>query len=421
MKARSTLILVMSLMLVSSAPQQLRAENWPGWRGPTRDGHTTERSLPVRWSETENVLWKVPIAGSGHSSPIVWGEAVFITTCYTDTQSRRLLKFDRDTGKLLWDREIAVSPIEEMHRDNSPASATPVTDGKLVYVVFCVNAGLEVSAIDFAGEKVWTKRVGAFEASHGFCSNLVLDGDRIFLSGLQDGPDAFVAALDKHSGEVVWKVPRTKQVRSYSTPLLCSIHNRPALLLSGAEQTVAYERSTGQTIWEIDGPGSKTVSSIVACEQCDLAFVCGGRDNQFFAIGMNSHQSTAPSPPTIAWKAIKGIPYMTSPLLSKGRLHILSDEGIYRCYDPASGRVLKELRAVGSLQSSMIASEDYIYITETSGRTTVIKNDENWTVVAKNDLNERIVSSLAASQGSLFIRTGESLIALRLQTADESR
>ena len=418
MKARSTLALVMAFTLVSSTRLQLHAENWPGWRGPTRDGHTTEHNLPVRWSETENVLWKIPVAGNGHSSPIVWDEAVFITTCYTDTQSRRLLKIDRDTGKVLWDREIAVSPIEEMHRDNSPASATPVTDGKLVYVVFLVNGGLEVSAIDFAGEKVWTKRVGTFEASHGFCSNLVLDGDRIFLSGLQDGPDAFVAALGKLSGEVVWKVPRTKRVRSYSTPLLCSIHNCPALLLSGAEQTVAYDRATGQTIWEIDGPGSKTVSSIVACEQCDLAFVCGGRDNQFFAICMNSHLKTAPSPPTIAWKAIKGIPYMTSPLFSKGKLHILSDEGIYRCYDPASGRVLKEVRAVGSLQSSMIASEDYIYITETSGRTTVIKNDENWTVVAKNDLNDRVVSSLAASQGTLFVRTNDSLIALRLPNSE---
>ncbi len=418
MKAQFTFAFAMISLLLGPGILPLRAENWPGWRGPTRDGHTTEQNLPVRWSATENVLWKVPVGGSGHSSPIVWEKAVFITTCYTDSLSRRLLKIDRDTGELLWDREIAVSPIEEMHRDNSPASATPVTDGKHVYVVFLVNGGLEVTAIDFAGDKAWTKRVGSFEASHGFCSNLVLDGDRIFLSGLQDGPDAFVAALDKHSGELVWKVPRTKRVRSYSTPQLCSICNRPALLLSGAEQTVAYDRETGATIWEIDGPGSKTVSSIVACEQCDLAFVCGGRDNQFFAIGMNAQLSTASSPPTIAWKAIKGIPYMTSPLLSKGKLHILSDEGIYRCYDPASGRVLKEVRAVGSLQSSMIASEDYIYITETSGRTTVIKNDEHWTVVAENDLNERVVSSLAASSNTIFIRTDKSLIALSSAKSD---
>ncbi|MDX1925856.1 MAG: PQQ-binding-like beta-propeller repeat protein [Pirellulaceae bacterium] len=412
MKAYPELTLMISLMVASSVSLQLRAENWPGWRGPKGDGHTTEQNLPVRWSATENVLWKIPIAGSGHSSPIVWEDSVFITTCYNDIQSRRLLKLDCGTGKVLWDREIAVSPIEEMHRDNSPASATPVTDGKLVYVVFLVNGGLEVSAIDFAGEKVWTNRVGSFEASHGFCSNLVLDGNRIFLSGLQDGPDAFVAALDKGSGEVLWKVPRAKRVRSYSTPLLCSIHSRPALMLSGAEQTVAYDRGTGETIWAMDGPGSKTVSSIVACDQSDLAFVCGGRDNQFFAVPMNSHQPTVAGPPSIAWKAIKGIPYMTSPLLSKGKLHILSDEGIYRCYDPVSGRVLKEVRAVGATQSSMIASGDHIYITETSGRTTVVKNDEHWTVVAENDLNERVVSSLAASNGVLFIRTASSLIAV---------
>jgi hypothetical protein len=412
MKGHSTPGLALGLILVSSVPLQVWAENWPGWRGPTRDGISTEQNLPVRWSETEHVLWKIPIAGSGHSSPIVWKESVFLTTCYTETMSRRLLKIDRKTGDVLWDREIAVSPIEEMHRDNSPASATPVTDGELVFVVFLVNGGLEVSAIDFAGEIVWSRRVGTFEASHGFCTNLVLDGHQIFLSGLQDGSDAFVAALDKRSGDVIWKVARTKHVRSYSTPLLCSIHNRPALLLSGAEQTIAYDRETGSTIWELDGPGSKTVSSIVACQQCDLAFICGGRDNQFFAVSLNSHQSGTPTRPSIAWKAIKGIPYMTSPLLSKGRLHIVSDEGIYRCYDPASGQVLKEVRAVGALQSSMIANNDYIYITETSGRTTVIKNDEHWTVVAENDLNERVVSSLAASEGMIFIRTEKSLFAV---------
>ncbi len=408
MKARSTLTLVTGLLLAGSIALQLRAENWPGWRGPDGDGHTKEVNLPVSWSATENVLWKIPVAGSGHSSPIVWEQAVFVTTCYTDTLSRRLLKINRDTGKVLWDREIAVSPIEEMHRDNSPASATPVTDGERVYVAFLVNGELEVSAIDFAGEKVWTKRVGTFEASHGFCSNLVLEGERIFLSGLQDGPDAFVAALNKLSGEVVWKVPRTKRVRSYSTPLVCSIHGRPAVLLSGAEQTAAYELSTGKTIWELDGPGSKTVSSIVTCKVSDLAFICGGRDNQFFAVEMNPHQAAVSSPPTIAWKAIKGIPYMTSPLLSKGKLHVLSDEGIYRCYDPASGKVLNEVRAVGAIQASMVANRDFIYITEMSGRTTVVKNDENWTVVAKNDLNERVISSLAVSEGTIFIRTAES-------------
>jgi outer membrane protein assembly factor BamB len=208
-------------------------------------------------------------------------------------------------------------------------------------------------------------------------------------------------------------VSRTKSVRSYSTPCLCQVRGTPALLLSGAEQTIAYDRTTGKVLWEIDGPASKTVSSVVVSTELDMAYVCGGRDKQFFAIDLqNLNQSTTDSP-KVAWSAKKGIPYMTSPLLTKGKLHVLSDEGIYSCFHPKTGELLSQHRAVGEVKASMVANQQHIYITETCGRTTVISNDKDWKLISENDLGESVVASPAISNGDIIVRGEQHLFLIR--------
>ena len=132
----------------------LRAENWPGWRGPQQNGLSSEVNIPLKWSETENVHWRIPIPGDGHSSPIVWGDSIFVTTAVAEDLSRRLIRVDRESGKIIWNQVVATGPSETMHRDNTSASATPVTDGKLVYVSFCLNGRILVAAYSFDGEAV---------------------------------------------------------------------------------------------------------------------------------------------------------------------------------------------------------------------------------------------------------------------------
>lgn len=399
--------------LAIALPGDLQADNWPCWRGPNYDGLSPEENIPVRWSHSENVHWRIAIDGVGHSSPIVWENSIFLTSCNETNQSRHLCRVDRETGQIVWNRQLAHSPIEQMHRDNSAASATPVTDGKNVYVVFVVDDSLEVQAVDFDGHVVWSKRIGSFSASHGFCTSLVLAADSIYLSGLQDGNDAFVARLQKDTGEVEWKVPRSKAIRSYSTPYLCNVRGTPAVLLSGAEQTIAYDRASGKTIWAIDGPGSKTVSSIVVSLENDIAYVCGGRDNQFFAIDLQNVNRASQDSPQIVWSASKGIPYMTSPLLTGQWLHILSDEGIYSRYDAKTGQLHSQRRAVGAVKASMVASPKHIYITQSNGRTTVIDNQLNWQVVSENDIGETVVASPAISDGDFIIRSEQHLYLIR--------
>lgn len=403
---KTTVHIAISCLLL---PLPSLAEDWPGWRGPKHDGSTSELHLPLHWSETENVLWKVPIPGVAHSSPIVVGDKVFVTTCTTEDLSRRLLCVDRETGKQLWEKVVAVCPIEEMHRDNTPASATPVTNGEHVFTAFQVDGKIHVASYTIDGELAWERMAGNFESRHGFCTSLVLEGKKLFVSGLQDGPDAFFAALDKSTGDTIWSTPRKNKIRSFSCPFPCEVGGTKALLLSGANQTVAYAQDSGEVLWELEGPAEKTVSSIVACPKANMAYVCGGRDDGFLAVSLKRGDRE----PDVCWEASRGIPYMTSPLASKGHVHILSDEGVYRCYDAKTAELLKELRPVGPVRASMVANEDYIFITEKSGKTTVIKNDATWTVVAENEIGEEVNASLAVSNGDILIRGDKHLYLIR--------
>ncbi len=191
------------------------------------------------------------------------------------------------------------------------------------------------------------------------------------------------------------------------------------MLLSGAEQTVAYNRITGREIFKFQGPASKTVSSIVACPEDQLAFVCGGRDNQFVAVKLcvedetTNPDTTQDSQSRIAWRVNKAIPYMTSPLASHGLLHVLSDEGVYSCFRSKDGELLQQRRAVGPVKASMVATQDRIYINEVSGKTTVIANDSSWTVLATNEIEGEVVASPAFSNGDVVLRTRDSLLLIR--------
>ncbi|MFN3189003.1 MAG: PQQ-binding-like beta-propeller repeat protein [Aureliella sp.] len=407
----SRLISFLTLVAVASTTTSLHAENWPGWRGPRHDGISAEQGVPLRWSPTENILWKTPIPGVGHSSPVVWEDHLFVTTCITEDMSRELLCVDRESGKVQWQRVVAICPIEKMHRDNTPASATPVTDGNHVFVAFQVHDEIQITAYDFDGNKVWQVTPGSFESRHGFCTSLVLDKEKLFVSGLQDGPDAFVAALNKNNGETIWKVAREEKVRSFSSPFLCKVGETPAILLSGANQTVAYHRESGAILRTVAGPAEKTVSSIVRCPESNLAFVCGGRDNRFFALSLESKPKTVTG--DYVWTAAKGLPNMTSPLVSKGTVHILSDDGVYRSYRAVDGEVLNEKRAVGAVRASMVATDEHIFVTEKSGKTTVITNDASWNVVAENELGEGVMASAAISNGDFIFRTTNHLVLVR--------
>ena len=248
------------------------AENWPGWRGPHGDGTSEEKDVPLEWSTTKNIRWKTPIPGIGHSSPIVYGDRVFVTTCVDrkaagkDEGDRVLLAIDRRNGKILWERTVVKTRLERKHPLNSFASATPATDGKLVFVAFLDYPKMMIAAYDYDGTEVWRQSPGSLKSVHGFCTSPVLHRNLVILNGDQDDPSSYLVALDKQTGKEVWHVDRPNHIRSYCTPILIHTPEEPQvtqLVLSGSKTVTGYDADTGKLLWIHDGPTEQYVASLV--------------------------------------------------------------------------------------------------------------------------------------------------------------
>src|SRR3954471_8328272 len=252
------------------------AENWPGWRGPRGDGTSLDTHVPARWDapKGENLVWKAPLAGSGHAQPVIWEDRIFLAACNEPTQERVLQCLDTQTGKTLWQRAVFRAPLETKHALNSFASSTPATDGKLVFVSFlevdgrtipAPNVGtprpitpgqMLIAAYDFDGNQKWLARPGEFISAHGYCASPVLYENLVIVNGDHDG-DSYIVALDKQTGKTVWKVPRDHKIRSYVTPLIREIGGRTQLVFSGSKHIISLDPHDGSRHWMVDVPSEQ--------------------------------------------------------------------------------------------------------------------------------------------------------------------
>ena len=405
---------------------QLNAENWPGWRGPRGDGSSTEKTVPVKWSATENIAWKTAIPGEGHSSPVIYGDQIFLLSCLPEKQERVLISLDRRTGKPQWQSTILKTPLETIHRLNSRASCTPVTDGKLVYVavmkvseekILAPNVGsrrmitpgsIEVAAFDLKGKRQWTQNIGPFVSAHGFSSNPVLYRDLVIVNGDHDG-DAYIAALDRATGKLRWKTPRENKTRSYGTPIIRTIDGREQMILCGSKSVASYDPANGKRHWIIDGPTEQFVASMVYNGQ--YLFATGGfPERHILAIRPNGRGNLTET--HIAWRERRGASYVPSPVVLGDYFLIVSDAGIASCFDAAKGTRHWMERLGGGHSASAITANGLAYFVSDRGITTVIRPGKEFEVVAKNDLKESTSSSPAISQGQLFIRGHQHLFCI---------
>ena len=404
----------------------LSAENWPGWRGPTGDGISTEKNLPIRWSATENIAWQTPIAGDGHSSPVIWENKIFLTTCLPDRQERLLLCLDRRTGKELWRRVVIKSPLETLHRLNSRASGTPATDGKLVFTTFMKTDGskidapnvgskrlitpgtIVVSAHDLAGNQKWTTNLGRFVSAHGFNSCPVIHQNLVIINGDHDG-QSYLAALDRQTGKVKWRVDRAHGIRSYGTPLIRKIGQRTQMVFAGSKAVTSYDPATGKQHWTLDGPTEQFVASMVYNGQ--HFFVTGGfPQRHILAIRPDGKGNVTDT--HITWRTTRGAAYVPSPVVVGKYLLVVSDAGIASCFDAATGKRHWMERLGGGHSAPTAAANGLAYFISDNGITTVIRPDQTFDVVAKNPLGQKISASPALSQGQIFLRTHKALFAI---------
>jgi hypothetical protein len=376
------------------------AENWPAWRGPRGDGTSQEQNVPIHWSGEENVAWKVAVPGTGHASPIVWQDRIFVVACLEEDKERVLLCFDRPSGRLVWRQAVLRSPLEEKHQLNSFASSTPATDGQQIYVTFLDRTEMVVAAYDFSGKQKWLVRPGAFSSKHGYCSCPVLFEDKVIVNGDHDG-DAYLVALDRATGKTVWKIDRENKTRSYSTPIIRQIDGRTQMILSGNKCVASYNPRDGSRHWIIDGPTEQFVASIVFNGKL-LFLTAGFPEHHMMAIRPDGSGNITDT--HIVWRTKKGASYVPSPIAAGDYFLAVSDDGIGSCFEAATGKRVWMERLGTHFSSSLVSAGGLVYFTSDEGNTTIVRPGPKLDVVAENKLGEFCYASPAISQGQIFFR-----------------
>ena len=392
---------------LAAAAEPLRPEvapaDWPWWRGPTLDGKSRDQSAPTKWSATENVVWKTAVPGRGHSSPVLWGDRVFLTTADEAKQTQRVLAFDRTTGKPLWDTVAHTGGFEMKHEKNSHASGTPACDGTRVYAVFVHAGALHVTATDLDGKVVWQTKAGPYEAQHGNGSSPVLHkGTLIVLADSMKG--SFLAALDRATGEVVWKVDRpvTGRNGNYASPAVATLAGRPQLIVQGTRVTTSYDPDTGKTLWTCTGPAEVT-GCTPAFDDRHVYATGGFPEKEILAVRADGSGDVTRT--HVAWRSRKGVTYVPSPVYHDGRLFVVNDQGVATCFDARSGREVWSERLGGSFTSSPVLVGDLLFVTNEAGKTYVLKAGPKFDQVAVNDIGEGVLATPAVAGGKIYLRT----------------
>jgi outer membrane protein assembly factor BamB len=398
---RRLFVATSSLLAVLSLTAAALAEDWPGWRGPRGDGTSTETGVPLKWSQTENIVWKTPIPGKGHSSPVIWGDRIFVSSSVDDQQKQQLLCLERTTGKVIWTQEQSFKKQLKIHKLNSHASSTPATDGKYVYFTFHDQPHFVVCCYDFNGKLVWKKSPGDFYSVHGFCSAPVLYKDTLLLNGDQDKKSAYLVALDKATGDEKWRAARPG-VRSYCPPVVFDIHGKKQLVIAGSNCVASYDPDNGKQIWIIDGPTEQYVASLVY--RNDILFMTYGFPLRG-VMGINPDGQGNVTNTHVLYNDSPGSGgYVPSPIAHGDYFFNFSDEGFGTCREGKTGKLLWRERMGRHISASPVSSGDYLFIPDDDGKTWVLKAGPTYELVHKNEIGEEVYASLAISRGQIFLR-----------------
>jgi outer membrane protein assembly factor BamB len=399
------------LVLLAAAGIAAHAEDWPQFRGPTGQGHSSERGLPTEWSESRNVTWKAPVPGRGWSSPVVAGGRVWLTTSIKERgASLRALAFDVDTGREAVNVEVFhIRNGDLTNAKNSHASPTPIVDGDRVYVHFGAEG---TAALTTSGEVVWKVRL-PYESQHGNGGSPVLYGDLLILSC--DGSDqAFVVALDKRTGKVRWKTSRRQPAdQAYSTPLVIRVGERDEVVSVGAYRAAAYDPDTGKEIWRVGyADGFSNVPRPVYGH--GLVFIATGfQQPSLLAVRADGAGDVTKS--HIAWTLKRGAPLTPSPLLVGDELYVVNDGGIAQCLDARTGEAHWVQRLGGEYSASPVFADGRIYFLSEEGVATVIARGKEFRRLATNKLDGETLASIAVSGGSIFVRNDSHLYRIATQ------
>jgi outer membrane protein assembly factor BamB len=386
---------------------------WPRWRGPSGQGLVPEGAYPDTWSPTSRVQWRVPVPGAGNSSPVVWGDRIFLTTAHERGRRLSMIAFSRATGAVLWETFIPQEGVESVHEKNGYASATPATDGQRVYASFGRHG---LAAFDLSGKLLWHRPFGVIDNYHGPAGSPVLYKDRIFLYQDQNpttNQSAFVAAFDKATGKTLWQTPRRETV-GWGTPVMLDVGARDELVVSGQHRVAAYEPDSGRELWTVRGMTFEVIPTPVVGH--GLLFASSGRAGPTMAIrpgGAGDVTSTH-----VAWSTPKGSPFVPSGIVVGDLLYLVNDmQSILTVYEATTGALVYQSR-LGVAQregfsASPVAVNGKVFFTNDEGQTFVVQAGREFKLLHVNELGARTLASPALVGGTWYWRTGEHLVAIR--------
>ena len=405
------------------------AENWPGWRGPSGQGTSKETGLPLHWSATSNVVWKSPIAGESWSSPIVWGDSVFVTTTTQNGSKCHVIRLDRRSGKPLWSKEVFEQIPLRKEGKNSYATPTPCTDGERVYAVFG-DGSMVALAMD--GSVVWTNREVQFYSRHGLGASPVLHGDLVIMpfdgsnrittpgqwpnntpeerAGWQIPWDkSFIVALDVRTGKRVWTAKRGLSRIAHATPVILRSGGKEQLLSIAGDAVQVFDLKTGERLWSVYCQGEGLVPTPVFNDA--LVFAASGFEKTTLR-GIKHTGSFDTPEERIAWEQRKGVPSQSSLLYVDGYVYGITDGGIASCYKGENGDIVWQERVGGNHSASPIHAEGRIYFLNEQGESVVIAAGPEFKILARNNIGEKCQASYAASGKQLFIRSANNLFCI---------
>jgi outer membrane protein assembly factor BamB len=428
---------LLPIVIFLSALALAGGDDWPGWRGPTANGISTLKDVPTTWSAERNVAWKTPVEGRGLSSPVVWGDRIFLTTDVegeavegvppkhrirgepfrhpdsTGMNHKHILKlmsFDTKSGKQLWERTAYNGTVaDEIHKFNTYASATTVTDGKFVYAYFD-SQGLY--KYDFDGNQVWKMSFGPIMAEGvGSGVSPVLFEDKVIILADQDeGEGSFLAAVSTRDGKIAWKVARKAQV-SWTVPVIVEVNKQPQLIVSGTENLIAYDPRSGKEIWKTEGVGGNSVHTPVYGH--GMVFVSTGYPSKNV---MAVRLDPAAGEERIAWTYKKGTGYIPNTILYGDYLYFMTDAGLLTCVEAVTGKVEYESKRFpkpGQFAGAPVAFDGKLLITSQDGDTYVLKAGPVFEILGTNSLEEWVVASLGIAGDSIYIRSQKNLYRIR--------
>jgi outer membrane protein assembly factor BamB len=382
-------------------PKLSAERDWPWWRGPSRKGIATSSPVPVKLSDKGGYLWKAPVPGRGHSSPVVVGERIFLTTSDESRQTQSVLAIHRANGKLLWHEQISQGGYpEKNHPKNTAATPTIACDGERLFASFFHHQAIHVSALDLNGRIIWSKTVGPFDPKryeYGYAPSPVLYRGTVIVSSEYDG-DSFLVALDRKNGQEVWRTPRPASI-SYSSPVVAHVAGKDQLLISGHDQVWSFDPATGKSLWTAKGTTTATCGTAVWDD--DLVFASGGYP------GAQTVAVRADGSGEVVWKNNQR-QYEQSLLAHDGYVYAFTGPGIAYCWRASDGREMWRQRLKGPVSASPVLAGENIYWANELGTLFVFKaNPERFELVATNQIGTDSFPSPAICGGQIFLRVGD--------------